>query len=163
MPTNQLPKIRTDKNGAKFRVKQLETPQTEDAKLGHLHKHYAAHPSRGLTPAKLAAILLRAEHGDLIAQCELAEDMEEKDGHLFAELQKRRLCMKSVPWTLEPPRNASKEEIRDTDMLQEMLEDMTFLGDVFFDMSDAILKGFSNQEITWRQEERLWLPERIDF
>jgi phage gp29-like protein len=142
---------------------ELTSPQTDNAKLGHLHKHYAAHPSKGLTPSKLASVLLAAEHGDIIAQCELAEDMEEKDGHLFAELQKRRLCMKSVPWKLVPPRNASALELRDTEMLQEQLEDMTFLSDVLFDMSDGILKGFSNSEITWLNEEKLWLPTNIEF
>jgi len=145
----------------------LQTPQTDNAKLGHLHKHYASHPSKGLTPSKLAAILLQAEQGDIIAQCELAQDMEEKDGHLFAELQKRRLCMKSVPWKLVPPRNASALEIRDTDMLQEQFEDMLFLGDLVFDMSDAILKGFSNSEISWQQDgtasNALWYPEKIEF
>ncbi|WDE07283.1 DUF935 domain-containing protein [Thalassomonas viridans] len=152
-----------DQKGNKFRIKQLKTPQTQDAKLGHLHKHYAEHPSRGLTPAKLAGILQRAEQGDLIAQCELAEDMEEKDGHIFSELQKRRLCMKSVPWKIVPPRNPSAAEQRDTEMLQELFEDMTFFDQVLFDMSDAILKGFSNQEISWHQEEKIWLPQEIEF
>ncbi|WP_085299263.1 DUF935 domain-containing protein [Cognaticolwellia mytili] len=152
-----------DQYGQSISSDDLTTPQTEDAKLAHLHKYYAEHPSKGLTPAKLAVVLKCAEQGDVMSQCELAEDMEEKDGHLFAELQKRRLCMKSVPWKLVPPRNADKAELRDTEMLQEMLEDMTHLGDMFFDMSDAILKGFSNQEITWHQEEKLWLPKCFDF
>lgn len=152
-----------DRYGNSISSKELQSPQSEDAKLGHLHRHYAEHPSKGLTPAKLASILLAAEHGDLISQCELAEDIEEKDGHIFSELQKRRLCMKSVDWKLSPPRNATSAEIKDTEMLQELLEDMTFLGDVIFDMSDAILKGFSNSEITWHEEEKLWLPQQIDF
>lgn len=152
-----------DRYGQPLKREQLETPQTEDAKLAHLQNHYAQHPSKGLTPAKLGGILLSAEQGDIIAQCELAQDMEEKDTHLFSELQKRRLCMKSVAWKLVPPRNASSEEIRDTEMLQELLEDMTFLPDTFFDMSDAILKGFSHSEITWQQEEKIWVPQAIDF
>jgi phage gp29-like protein len=152
-----------DTNGNPISSEDLKSPQTDDAKLGHLHKHYAAHPSKGLTPAKLASILLAAEQGDIIAQCELAEDMEEKDGHIFSELQKRRLCMKSVPWKIVPPRNANAAELKDTEMLQEQFEDMTFLGDLIFDMSDAILKGFSNSEIEWHQEEKLWLPKQIEF
>lgn len=152
-----------DTLGNPLRKDDLTTPQTDDAKLAHLQNHYAEHPSKGLTPAKLGGVLLRAEQGDIISQCELAEDMEEKDTHLFSELQKRRLCMKSVPWKLVPPRNASAQEIRDTEMLQEMLEDMNFLPNTFYDMSDAILKGFSNSEITWHQEENLWLPKAIDF
>lgn len=152
-----------DKKGNRLNLKDLHNPQTDDAKLAHLHKHFAEHPSRGLTPSKLAGILRRAEEGDLIAQCELAEDMEEKDGHLFAELQKRRLCLQGVDWQIKPPRNATPAEVKDTEMLQEHIEDMTFLDDLIFDMSDAILKGFSNNEIKWQQEENLWLPVSTDF
>lgn len=152
-----------DAQGNPLRMNELTSAQTDDAKLGHLHKHFASHPSRGLTPSKLAAILKRAEEGDLIAQCELAEDMEEKDGHLFAELQKRRLSLQGIDWQIKPPRNATAAEKKDAEMLQELLEDMTFLDDLIFDMSDAILKGFSNNEITWHQEERTWLPSQIEF
>ncbi len=159
--------IQTDSKGNKYRLNfkkaDLKKPQTEDAKLGHLRTHYSEHPSRALTPAKLADILIGAEQGNIIAQCELAEDMEEKDGHIFAELQKRRLALLGVDWKIVPPRNATDSEIKDTEMLQEQFEDMTFLDDVIFDMSDAILKGFSNQEITWYQQDKVWLPQQIEF
>jgi len=163
--TTETNAIQTDRNGNKFRVKkkQLKKPQTDDAKLGHLQTHYSDHPSRALTPQKLADILLGAEQGNLIAQCELAEDMEEKDGHVFAELQKRRRALLGVSWKIVPPRNASDAEIKDTEMLQAHFEDMTFLDDVIFDMSDAILKGFSNNEITWQQQQGLWVPSAIEF
>ncbi|KGJ86436.1 DUF935 domain-containing protein [Colwellia psychrerythraea] len=155
--------IQTDSNGNKFRIKHLKNQQTDDAKLGHLRTHYSDHPSRALTPQKLADILIGAEQGNIIAQCELAEDMEEKDGHVFAELQKRRRALLGVDWKIVPPRNASDAEIKDAEMLQEHFEDMTMLDDVIFDMSDAILKGFSNQEITWQQQGSLWLPSNIEF
>ncbi|GLX86363.1 Mu-like prophage FluMu protein gp29 [Thalassotalea loyana] len=152
-----------DQFGAPLSIDDLTEQQTDDAKLSHLHNHFAQHPSKGLTPRKLAKILQLAEQGDIIAQCELAEDMEEKDGHIFSELQKRRLCIQSVPWQIKPPRNATDSELRDTDMLQEQFEDMEFLPDLIFDMTDAISKGFSNNEITWRFEEKLWLPQSVEF
>ncbi|PKG74227.1 hypothetical protein CXF86_13985 [Shewanella sp. GutCb] len=160
--------VETDRNGTRFSVKELSAKvlvksQTDNAKLGHLHSHYAQHPSRGLTPAKLARILSQAEQGDLIAQCELAEDMEEKDGHIFSELQKRRRSLLDVEWQIVPPRNASTAEIKDADMLAEQLEDMQILDDLIFDMSDAILKGFSNNEIVWQQQGKLWLPEAFNY
>lgn len=165
MATNPSKKtaIEIDRNGTRFSVKELKKPQTDTAKLGHLHSHYAQHPSRGLTPAKLARILSQAEQGDLIAQCELAEDMEEKDGHIFSELQKRRRALLDVEWQIVPPRNASAAEIKDCEMLTEQLEDMQILDDLIFDMSDAILKGFSNSEIVWQQQGKLWLPEAFNF
>ena len=109
-------------------------PQTEnDSVLGQLRRHYSDHPTVGLTPGKAAMALRDAEQGNLISQCELAEDMEEKDAHLQSELGKRRRSLLSVPWTIKPPRNPSAEEQRDADMLTEILEDSTWFGDCIFD------------------------------
>ena len=66
----------------------VQTPQT--AHLTALQRELQAHPTRGLTPSKLARILDSAEAGDMTAQFELFEDMEEKDGHIASELNKRR-------------------------------------------------------------------------
>src|SRR5574343_689194 len=93
-------------------------PQTEnDSKLGMLRKHYTEHPTVGLTPAKAAMALREAEQGSLLLQCELAEDMEEKDAHLQSELGKRRRALLSLPWTIKPPRNPTPVEKRDAEML----------------------------------------------
>ena len=141
----------------------LTEQQTDSAQLGHLHSHYSDHPSSGLTPAKLAEIMRAAEQGQIMSQCELAEDIEEKDAHVFSELQKRRRALLGVDWKIKPPRNASAGEIKDAEMLQELFEDMTFLDDVIFDMSDGILKGFSNQEISWQKNQGIWLPSELEF
>lgn len=128
----------------------LEVPQTKDeAALAHLQSHYGGHPSSGLTPGRIAAILKDAERGNLIAQCELAEDMEEKDAHIQSELGKRRLALMSVPWNITAPPGASAEEKRDAEMIESLLRSATWLDDAIFDAADAILKGFSNQELHW--------------
>lgn len=54
----------------------LQQPQTSH--YAHLQRELQTHPTRGLTPSKLAAILDQAEQGDLQAQFDLFEDMEEK-------------------------------------------------------------------------------------
>ncbi|UTV30174.1 DUF935 domain-containing protein [Photobacterium atrarenae] len=142
---------------------ELNEQQTEtDAKLHQLKRHFAEHPSSGLTPQKLAGIMKRAEEGDLIAQCELAEDMEEKDAHIQSELSKRKMAMLGVDWNIKPPRNASKAEKYDADMLQEVLEDATWLEDAFFDMADATLKTFSNLELRWDVVEGMQLVSGYD-
>ncbi|MCS8315732.1 DUF935 domain-containing protein, partial [Pseudomonas aeruginosa] len=64
--------------------------EAQTAHLTSLHQEVAGHPSRGLTPSKLASLLDSAEQGDIVAQYELFEDMEEKDGHIHAEMSKRR-------------------------------------------------------------------------
>ena len=138
-------------------------PQTEnDAKLAQLRRHYSEPPTVGLTPSRAAAALKEAEQGNLIAQCELAEDMEEKDAHLQSELGKRRRALLGVSWTIEPPRNASPAEKRDAELIRELLEDFTWLDDAIFDATDGILKGFSAQEFSgWEMVEGLQIPKGI--
>ncbi|UTW12943.1 DUF935 domain-containing protein [Marinobacterium rhizophilum] len=139
-----------DINGRPFDLGELAEPQTEtEAKLAQLHRHYADHPSSGLTPARLAGILRDAEQGDLIGQCELAEDMEEKDAHIQSELGKRRLAWQGPDWNIEPPPGASAEEQRDAEQIEELLRSATWLDDCIFDCGDAILKGFANLELSW--------------
>ena len=136
-----------------------EELQSDEARVAGLLRQYSDHPSRGLTPVKLAGILQDAEHGNLISQCELAEDMEEKDGHIYAESQKRRTVLLGLDYSIVPPRNPSREEQADVDMLNEWLEDNTEIDDLIMNASDAILKSFACQELKWRQEDGLQLPE----
>jgi phage gp29-like protein len=71
-----------DASGRPFKQREAKALQTDDVRLIGLQRTFSQHPSSGLTPASAANILQAAEQGDLIAQCELAEDIEEKDGHL---------------------------------------------------------------------------------
>ncbi|WP_143869891.1 DUF935 domain-containing protein [Catenovulum sediminis] len=152
-----------DKWGNPINV-ELDEPQTESsAKLAQLHNHYGEHPSGGLTPSKAAHILREAERGQLIAQCELAEDIEEKDAHVQSELGKRRLAMQSVPWNIVPPPNASAAEQRDAEMIEELLRNATWLDEAIFDAGDGILKGFSNQELIWDFYDNTHVIEACEY
>lgn len=134
-------------------IKFQERVQTEnDSRLAPLHKHFSEHPSSGLTPAKASNILKAAEEGDLVAQADLAEDMEEKDAHIQSEISKRRNAILTVDWKIKPPNDATPEEQRDAEMLEEILRDAMWLDDCLFDATDAILKGFSCQEIEWEPQ-----------
>lgn len=137
-----------------------EEPQT--AKVGTLHSEFATHPSRGLTPGRLAGILQQAERGDLIAQCDLAEDIEEKDGHVYAELAKRKRAISGLPWSIEPPKNASAAEEKQAEQIAEWFEELC-IEDIILDMADAILKGWSCQEMEWEFNQGVWIPKAIEF
>lgn len=142
----------------------LNTQQTqENARVGMLMKQYAEHPTQGLTPAKLANLLTNAERGDLAATADLAKDMEDKDGHILCELSKRRRAIQGKDWKITPPRNASTLEQRDAQMLSEILEDATWFNDAIFDLTDAILKGFSALELTWSYIEKQQIITCCDF
>ncbi|MDZ7862664.1 DUF935 domain-containing protein [Acidovorax sp.] len=145
-------------DGQPITTPDLAEPQT--SRLTHLQRELQRHPTRGLTPSRLARILDQAEEGDLISQFELFEDMEEKDGHIASEMSKRRrACV--LDWELVAPVNASAAEKKATEQLGEMMLEIPDFEDVVFDLTDAIGKGFACQEIEWHRVERYWLPKTI--
>lgn len=137
----------------------LQEPQTRA--IAQLQNEWQGHPSRGLTPSKLSAILVQAEQGDVIAQFELFEDMEERDGHILSEMGKRRRAVSGLPWDIVPPPNASAAEKAAADQLKELLDEVDDIEGALFDTTDAIGKGFACQEIEWMREGSRWLPRTI--
>lgn len=150
-----------DHRGRPFEQRLLETPQT--ASHVHLHREFAGHPTRGLTPSKLASILDASEQGDPIAQYECFEDMEEKDGHVACEMGKRRRAVSGLEWTIEPPLNPSAAELTATARVAELIAGISDWPSMLFDITDAIGKGFACLELEWQRSSDGWLPSAIDF
>lgn len=141
----------------------VKAQQTDQPRAAALHREFANHPARGLTPARLAQIFLSAEQGDLTAQAELFHDMEEKDTHIGSELWKRKMAVKKVDWMLEPPRNPSAKEKANTVLLEELIRDELDVGAIRFDALDAIGHGYSCLELGWsRTKSGYWLPRQIE-
>ncbi len=136
--------------------RQLDKNQTSD--LGALNREFANHPSRGLTPGRLASILENAEGGNLVDQCDLFEDMEEKDAHIFAEMSKRKRVLQGLDWRIVPPPKPSAAEKKQADQVYELFSDIDNFEDIIFDMADAIGKAYSNLEIKWQREEKMLMP-----
>lgn len=136
-----------------FIVADLETLQTDqDARVGAWVRRHPDHPSQGLTPSRLAALMRDAEQGNLTALSDLAADMEDKDPHLMSELLKRRRAILTIPWSVEPPPDATPEEKADTEWIKAQLDSATWFDDLLFDSTDGILKCFSAQELEWVYE-----------
>lgn len=148
-----------DVNGNPIKRGELTEPQT--SKVGWLHREFDSHPSRGLTPAKLARILESAEQGDMRAQHELFLDMEEKDGHILAEMGKRKRALLTVDWDIEPPDKASAAEKKQAEYAKETIAQIPNFADVILDALDGIGHGFSCQEIEWQMLGNEWVPKTI--
>ena len=145
-------------DGLPITTEALSEPQTSH--YSHLQRELQTHPTRGLTPSKLASILDQAEQGDLLAQFDLYEDMEEKDGHIAAELGKRRRAL-LVDWSVVPPDNPTPAEKRNAELLAELVGEIADFEDVLFDVTDAIGKGFSCCELEWHKPGKYWVPKTI--
>jgi phage gp29-like protein len=143
---------------------QRETLKTEQTvKVADRLRIYPDHPSRGLNIRKLPRILQAAEQGSLSAQACLFGDMEERDGHLFAEMEKRRNALLTLDWSIEPPRNASAEELKLTAAIDDWLRGIPNMEDVVLNGMSAVGYGFSCQEIAWELTDKVWLPSSINL
>jgi phage gp29-like protein len=136
------------------------TREPQTARVTSLQRELQSHPTRGLTPSRLARILDAAESGDLVAQFELFEDMEEKDGHIASEMNKRRRAL-LLEWDIVPPDNASAAEKSATAQLSELMQELPDFEDALFDATDAIGKGFACLEIEWHRVNGFWLPRSL--
>lgn len=136
-------------------------PQTEALDIPQIANRLIEHPASGITQNRAAQCLRAAESGDLTAQADLAADIEEKNAHLFAEMAKRRLAVQSTPWGIDPPLNASAREKKDAERLDEYLRGASWFDAMLFDATDAILKGYSCQEIQWGRRGREFVINRV--
>lgn len=133
----------------------LEEQQTDnEARIGMLQREFAEHPSKGLTPAKLYRILEDAEQGDLKAQHELFEDMEEKDPQIAADLGKRRQMAAELEWQIIPPDDANALEKKATEFCIEVFRSID-VEELIIDLGSGIGHGWVNLELEWKQQQKM--------
>lgn len=150
-----------DINGNPFFTEELREQQTSHT-VG-LKNLMAEHPSHRLTPGRLVSILNEAETGNLTRQADLFSDMEEKDSHIFAEMQKRKRALLTVDYEVLPPLNATPQERANAQYIQELLTELDGFEDLIIDMLDAIGQGFSHTEIKWQMYGKEWHPAEFNF
>lgn len=135
----------------------LAAPQT--ASVANLANEYLTSNLDGLTPSRLSATLRAADMGDLTMQHRLFADMEERDAHLYAEIQKRKLALVGLDWTIEPPRNANAAEKAHAEWLTEVMTDAVDpIDDLILALMDGVGHGFAPVELEWRREGSELLP-----
>jgi len=130
-------------------------PILNEVAVQTVRDRYTSYPSQGLTPGRLAAILKEADQGLVLRQAELAEEIEEKDGHLGSLLQTRKLSVAGLSWEVLPADDSAPEK-KKAEAAKEMLE---YIGSTdphdegleggMIDTLDGIFKGFAVQEIMW--------------
>lgn len=150
-----------DVHGRPLKRETLKTEQT--VKVRESLRVFPDHPSRGINIRKLPRILQAAEQGDIQAQAMLFADMEERDGHLFAEMEKRKSALLTLDWSIEPPPGATAEEKNLTAAVSDWLQGIPNMEDVLLNGMTAVGYGFSCQEIAWHLTDKVWLPESISL
>ena len=128
--------------------KSSAAPVTRELASVSLAERWSSYPSVGLTPPRLAEIFRDADQGDCRRQMELFEEMEEKDAHLAAILQTRKLAVLGKDYEVLPYARTPDDE-RIALAVGEMVYAIPDLEGAFLDLLDAIGKGFALGEILW--------------
>jgi phage gp29-like protein len=141
-------------------------PEVRELGAVSLADRFSTYPSAGLTPGKLAAIFQEADQGVVSRQMELFQEMEEKDAHLAALLQTRKLAVLSLDYEVLPYAKTPEDE-RIAGAIGEVVYRIPGLEEAFMDLLDAIGKGFALVEIIWelkegqaRVAELRWIPQK---
>lgn len=135
-----------DQFGREIQVKQK--PEMREIAVTTIRDRWSSYPSSGLTPQKLARIFKEADGGDVYRQAELFEEMEEKDTHLFSELQTRKNAVHGLDYDITPYSD-SAEDKRIRDFVADCIFNLEAFDDALLDLLDAIGKGYSLCEIGW--------------
>lgn len=143
----------------RYIVKESLVEEKAGPTLTGVRQPFSDHPSRGLTPDRLAAILLAAEEGDATSYLELAEDMEEKDPHYAAVVATRKRAVAGLEITVEAASD-SQGDVAAADLVRDFLT-RDELREELFHMLDAVAKGYSVTEILWDTGGDRWFPRRL--
>jgi len=133
-------------NDPRPRPGQVILPRREDSMRDY--------PGAGLTPSRLMAILREADDGSLATPMQLFEEMEEKDAHLFAVANTRRLALTGRDWKV-----ISAADVQDgldralaaesAAYCREILAELEALDEVLQHLSLAIGRNIAIAEIIW--------------
>lgn len=131
----------------------LKRPDTNEIAVAQVTDKYSEYPSNGLTPVKLAEIFREADAGDVLRQMELFEEFEEKDPHLFSQLQTRKNAVTGLDYEIIPFDSDDDRDKEIAEFVAEQINSIENFEDVQTDLLDAIGKGFAVSEIIWGYDE----------
>ena len=138
--------LRRSASGTGPRPGRLLQPRPEDT--------WRDYPSSGLTPRRLMAVLREADAGSLSAAMQLYEEMEEKDPHLYAVANTRRLALSGLEWTIAPDntgRTGANVILAQqaADYCRQVLTRMDTLDEALQHLGLAIGRNIAIAELVW--------------
>jgi phage gp29-like protein len=113
-------------------------------------------------PKSLAAILQRADDGEIGQYMRASEEMEAKDGHLQGVANTRRGALTALDWHIEPAKYDKDQEFANeaAAFCQEELENLTTFTSALEHLGTAIGPGLAVVELIW-ERQRLIDTENI--
>jgi len=152
-----------DASGNLIPAAALQRPPLDNARMAGIRDRFSNYPTAGLTPATLAEILEEMDQGELRRGMEMWEEMEEKDTHLGADLQQRKMALIAKGWEVLPPKgNDSPQAKAIADAAAAMLDAIPNLTEALQDLLDY-LKGLALLQIHWAVNGRSARVARLEW
>ncbi len=140
----------------------IQRPVTVRVAAGDVNDKYSEYPSSGLTPRRLARIFREADEGNVRTQMELFEEIEEKDPHLFSQMQTRKLAVTGLDWEVQPFSESDMDK-EIAGFVEAQLRKFENFDEILTDLLDAIGKGISIMELFWGVEDGRNVIEDIEY
>lgn len=121
-------------------------------------RQYRSVISDTLDAQTVISYLRQAELGSTRYQFEMFERMIERDPHLSAVLQTRRLAVQQLPRWVAPADESNPAAVEAADLVQAQLDDLESFDDDLGALLDAVPMGIAVEEIVWRSD---WTLERL--
>jgi len=141
-------------------IKPSQKAPFADLPLAPMLDSYRDYVTASITPERMAAIFRKADSGDISQQCELFEQIEEKDAHIIGERGKRVNAISDVQFSLQPM-SEDAQDIKIYEFLQDWYDGFQQWNDTAVSMQDAVGKCFTGHWINW--DTNLGLPEKLTF
>lgn len=149
-----------DYAGRKIETKEL-TEEVAAPSLMSVRNPWFTSVASGLTPERLAEILVGVDQNDIQDYLTLADEMEERDLHYHSVLSTRRLAVSGLAPTVEAVSD-EPGDVERADFVREVLANDA-AGFLLADLLDALGKGFSVCEILWDRSGSLWTPAKFEW
>lgn len=141
-----------DAYGRPIQTRTLAEPQAVGGITG-VRQVWSETVAAGLTPQRLAGILLACDQGELTEFLTLAEEMEERDPHYGSVLGMRKRAISGAPVRVDPCGIAEIDKA-----VQEQIAEHDGFPGLIEDLLDSLGKGFSVVEIHWAADKSRWWP-----
>ncbi len=143
-------------------IRRGKTPERRPLAVAPVLDSFREYVTDGLTPERLATVFREADQGNVDRQAQLFDQLEEKDGHLLCERDKRRNVILSLDWKIEPASDDAGD-MRIAEFVQDFFDRRTDWDDCLVSLQDAVGKGYAALEIFWDVSEGQAVPEKFEF
>lgn len=150
-----------DQFGREIDLSRNKKPERRELAVAPILDSHREYVNNGLTPERLATVFKRADAGDVRSQAELFELLEERDGHVLCERDKRRNVIVDLEYVIEPA-DDDQRSAQVAEFVQGWFDECPDWDDNLVALQDAVGKGYSAMELHWDISSGQAVPERIE-